>query len=368
MSGAPGVRVSGFFERTMAVVKSALGSLLLASTATLGSAELAQAQQRPADFTELSLEELLKLDVASLNVLGIHTHFAGQWMLSYKFMFERMEGNRDGTKRLGDGDVLQNFEVSPTDMDMEMHMAMVMYAPTDDLTLMGMLAYIRKSMDHVTRDGVRFPERSEGIGDLNVNALYTVYRYKRDRHRLILNAGMSFPTGSIDEKDFGPDPAAGRARLEYPMQLGSGTFDLLPGMTYIGQSNNWTWGGSVITTLRFGRNGHDYRLGNRYQLSTWAARKLTDWLSLSAQIDGQTWGNIHGADPGLDPKDEPTKDPNAQGGRRVDLLFGVNLYVPTGAVTGHAFAIQGGFPIYQSLDGPQLEVDWRLTVGWQWVF
>ncbi len=27
-----------------------------------------------------------------------------------------------------------------------------------------------------------------------------------------------------------------------------------------------------------------------------------------------------------------------------------------------------GLPVYQWLDGPQLETDWRLTAAWDWTF
>ncbi len=64
----------------------------------------------------------------------------------------------------------------------------------------------------------------------------------------------------------------------------------------------------------------------------------------------------------------PTADPNRRGGERVDLLFGVNFYVPEGSLKGHRLAVRAGLPIYQSLDGPQLETDWQFTIGWQWVF
>ena len=343
--------------------------VLLASVMIVGWTDTpAQAQKPPTDFTELSLEELMELDVLSIDVLGTHTHQAGQWMLGYRFMFMSMDGNRDGTKRISDSDVLKRFAVAPTDMTMHMHMPMVMYAPSEDLTLMAMFPYIRMSMTHITRENVRFTGTSEGIGDLQVNALYTFYRYKRWVHRFVFNAGFSFPTGSIDEQAFGADRAKGKARLEYPMQMGSGTFDLLPGIVYFGQTDTWGWKAEVIPTIRLGKNSHGYRLGNRYHLSAGGARKLTDWLSLSAQIDGQIWEHIHGADPALDPEEEPTKDPNIQGGKRIDLLPGVNFYVPKGRLKGHRFAIQGGVPIYQSLNGPQLAVDWKLTVGWQWTF
>jgi hypothetical protein len=321
-----------------------------------------------ADLTTLSLQELMKVDVISINVLGSHVHPAGQWMLGYEYMFEHIDGNRDGTHRVSQGQILDEFATAPTKMTMQMHMAMVMYAPSNDLTLAAMLPYILKSMDNVARDGTRFTLKSEGFGDLQLRGLYTVYALGEYRHRLLLNAGISFPTGSINEKDFGPDRSAGQSRLEYPMQLGSGTVDLLPGLTYLGQAETWAWGAEFVPTVRLGRNRHDYRLGNRYRLSAWVGWKLTEWMSISARLDGQLWENISGADPALDPMDAPTKDTNLQGGRRIDGLLGVNFYVPAGILKGVRFAVEAGAPLYQSLNGPQLQTDWLVHVGAQWTF
>ena len=52
-------------------------------------------------------------------------------------------------------------------------------------------------------------------------------------HQIHLNAGISLPTGSIDVEDQG--------LLPYPMQLGSGIYDLLPGITYNGQAHQFSW-------------------------------------------------------------------------------------------------------------------------------
>ena len=361
-------RVSAFGERRLAAVRRSIGLLLLALVATIdGSHNLAQAEE-PTDLTKLSLEELMRIDVISISVLGSHIHPAGQWMLSYEYMFEHMDGNLDGTRRVSRGRILERFNMAPTDMTMQMHMAMGMYAPTNDLTLMAMLPYVLKSMDVVTRDGARFTEHSEGIADLFTGALYTFYKLRGLEHRLVFNAGISWPTGSIDEKDFGPDRSLGKARLEYPMQLGSGTVDLLPGLTYFGQEETVAWGAEFIPTVRLGRNSHDYRLGNRYRLSGWGTWKLTEWLSVSGRINGGLWENIDGRDRSLDPMDMPPKDPNLQGGKRVDLMGGINLYAPRGLLKGHRLAVEAGAPVYQSLDGPQLQTDWLLHVGWQWVF
>jgi len=289
-------------------------------------------------------------------------------MLGYQFKFMNMDGNRDGTNSVSDADVLKDFKVTPTQMSMEMHMAMLMYAPSDDLTLMAMLPYKRLGMDHITRTGVRFRTVSDGIGDLELSGLYTFFRREFDQHRLVLNAGLSVPTGSIEEKDFLANPAKGKLKLPYPMQLGSGTVDLRPGITYLGQLENWAWTVEASGTIRLGRNNNSYSLGDRLHLSAGGNWRATDWLSPFIRFDSDIWGNIDGADPDLDPTLVPTADPGRRGGARVDVLFGINLYVDEGLLNGHRLAIQGGLPVYQNLDGPQLETDWQFSIGWQWIF
>ena len=94
-------------------------------------------------------------------------------MIGYQLMVMSMDGNLDGGQQISPEEVLQDFMVSPTHMRMEMHMFEVMYAPTDDLTLMGMVPYIRQSMDHLTRRGTSFATDSEGARRrLSVRALH----------------------------------------------------------------------------------------------------------------------------------------------------------------------------------------------------
>ena len=163
-------------------------------------------------------------------------------MIGYVYMLDHMNGNREGTHRVSDRRVLDAYNVSPTDMTMQTHMLMLMHSPSNSLTLMAMLPYVIKSMNHVARDGTHFVEHAEGPGDAEVRALYTVYSTAEFRHRLILSAGVGVPTGSIDRSLAG-------SRLEYPMQLGSGTFDLMPGLTYLGQTEQVAWGAEFIPTL-----------------------------------------------------------------------------------------------------------------------
>jgi hypothetical protein len=298
-------------------------------------------------------------------VLGTHTHFAGEWMVGYRYMVMDMEGSRDGTRSLSDNDVLASFPITPTRMSMQMHMLDLMYAPSDKLTLMLMQPFISMEMDHVTRTGARFTTESEGAGDLKFMVTWTAWQDKQHKHRLLLTGGISIPTGSIDEEDNTP---LGVQRLPYPMQLGSGTFDLRPGLSYLGEAEQWAWGGEFKNVIRLDENSNQYRLGNRYEVSAWVNRKLLDWLGAHTRIDSHWWGNIKGADPQLNPALVPTADPGRRAGERVDLLFGLDLYAPKGKLKNHRLSIEGGLPVYQSLDGPQLEVDWLLTGGWLWTF
>ena len=302
---------------------------------------------------------------APIGTMGDHTHHAGEWMLSYRYMIMEMEGNRDGTRKLSEQDVFAaGFMVAPTKMSMKMHMFGAMYAPSDNLTFMGMLSYLRISMDHVTRMGGRFTTESAGIGDLRLTGLYIIHRW--DRQQIHLNAGISFPTGSVDKR--GDTPQGSNQKLPYPMQLGSGTFDLYPGITYLGQTDLWSWGSQLGFTFHLGSNSEGYSLGDRAEATVWGARKWSDCLSTSLRIDGQFWGNIDGKDNDLNPAMVPTADPERRAGRRINLLLGINLYGRNGLVKGHRLAIEFGVPVYQSLDGPQLEMDYSLTAGWQYAW
>ena len=59
-----------------------------------------------------------------------------------------------------------------------------------------------------------------------------------------------------------------------------------------------------------------------------------------------------------------TAFPELLSGQRLDMLFGVNLLFPDFMGLENRLAAEGGFPIYQYLDG-QLETDSTVTFGWQ---
>lgn len=305
---------------------------------------------------------------APIGVMGDHMHHAGEWMVSLRAMRMHMDGMRDGTDELSSSEVFaEGFPVTPEKMDMDMLMFGVMYAPSDDLTLMAMVPYLSKEMDHLTSPMAgsrRFTTESQGLGDIQLSGLYRIY--DQDAQHVHLNLGLSAPTGSTDERD--DTPAMADAKLPYPMQLGSGTWDLLPGVTYLGQSNDWSWGAQGTVRVHLGRNDEGYSKGDSYDLTGWFARRLLQSLSASLRLDWSSWKNIDGSDSDLNPMMVPTADPDLQGGDRLDLLAGMNWYASSGALKGHRLAFEFGVPVYQDLDGPQLETDWIATLGWQLSF
>lgn len=307
-------------------------------------------------------------DHAPIGVMADHTHVPGEWMVSYRYMRMRMNGMRDDDDRVGANRVLESFPVTPIRMEMEMHMFGVMYAPIERLTLALMLPYVRSEMDHRLRDGRRFTTRSDGLGDIRALGLIELVA-ERD-HRLHAQLGFSFPTGSITEQDRLPASGNTTVRLPYPMQIGTGTYDFLPGLTYRGQRNAYSWGAQARGEIRLHENHAGYRVGNQYAVTGWGALELTEWVSTSLRLEWQQSLNYRGREESasVNPSVVPTADPGRQASARLDALLGLNFIMPAGPLAGIRLAIEAGLPAYQRLDGPALETDWTLTTGVQYAF
>ena len=325
---------------------------------------------------------------APIGVMGDHMHHKGEWMLSYRYMKMDMDGSQDGKSDISPTEIATTIanpffgmpmqpptlRVVPTQMTMKMHMFGFMYAPSDWLTLMVMASYLQKDMNHITFMGGMgttvlggFETRSSGFGDTKVSGL--IKMYQDDMHKVHANVGISLPTGSITEKDDVLTPMGGnpRLRLPYPMQLGSGTFDLLPGITYSGHSGAVGWGAQYSGVIRLGENDEDYTLGHEHRITAWTSYLLSPWISVSSRLAGQTIQAIDGQDSRIVAPVQ-TADPNNQGGDRIDFLVGVNLQGQSGVLRGQRLAAEFGVPIHQNLNGPQLETDWLFTLGYQYSF
>jgi len=294
-------------------------------------------------------------DHAPIGVMGDHTHNKGEFMLSYRYSDMFMDGMRSGKNSLTTAQVHANYMVAPTEMVMNMHMLGAMYGVTDKLTITAMLPYVEKEMEHQTRMGVNFTTQTSGIGDIKLGGLYSVTK------NAIVGLGVSLPTGATDERD--DTPMASNAKLPYPMQLGSGTYDISPSITLKFDHNDFTFGGQLNAVIRTGDNDENYRLGNQANATIWAGYTINDYIGVSARALAQTKGNINGTDADLNPNMVATADANNHGGETLDIGLGINGIYNDARIAGEVL-----IPVEQKLDGPQMENALKFTLGVQYAF
>lgn len=310
------------------------------------------------------------------------------------------------------------YRVLPTSMRMRMHMFGFMYGVNDTVTLTLMVPYLQNSMDHERNDGVKFTTRSEGFGDLRFGSLWRLWAVEAPSlgaHRFHMNLSLSVPTGSIEPTAVAPvahDGGPREIRLPYPMHLGSGTVDFYPGITYGGEMGRASWGVQAIGALRLNTNSNNFSKGDAYTINVHGAYELIEnTVSSSVRLSWNHWDAYDGFDSQINRQHichrpaanghmhnrhmrnghmmsdsgqhehvclhhgevnhaHPTVQtafPELLGGQRLDMMFGVNLLFPDFMGLENRLAVEGGFPIYQYLDG-QLETDSVVTFGWQAVY
>jgi len=296
---------------------------------------------------------------------SMHSHGGGgMWMAEYKFEHMEMKCCLDTTNEVSPEQVINDYGylMSPTDMTMDMHMFMVMYH-TSKYMVMLMAHYMSNEMGMIEPGTVAntydsSTMKSSGIGDtiLTVQAPW--------RYNLGFTAGMSFPTGSIDER--GPMGVTGTGDFRYPygMQLGSGTYDVILGMDYEDSRDKLAWGADFEYTLRTGTNDNDYTLGDKAILDGWVRWKFTNTIDGKANLQYRETGKISGADPELNPQMSPATDANNYGGRRIDLGFAIKYETPRMTSVGAEVST----PIYQNLYGPQMFVEWIAGIKFGFMF
>ena len=322
---------------------------------------------------------------APIGVMGDHLHEAGEFMVSYRYMLMNMEDNLQGTDSITPDEIVTTIpnrflgapmmpptlRVVPLEMQTAMHMVGIMYAPTDKLTLGLMLSLVDKEMDHVTYQGGmgtsqlgEFTTKTDGMGDTKLTMLYGLF--KNDSSQLMFNLGLSIPTGDVEERAriLTPMNTTPSPRSPYAMQLGSGSYDLEPGLTWKHQlAEDWKWGAQMKYLTRLEDNDENYNLGDRFTFANWFSYQLNSNVSTSLRLTYIDQDSIDGMDK-LIAAPVQTADPDNYGGQRWDLGFGVNFIFPG----DHRIALEYETTIDQDVNGVQLEMQDMLTLGYQLAF
>ncbi len=318
---------------------------------------------------------------APIGVMGDHLHGRGEFMLSYRFMPMGMSGLRDGTETLDDQTALQTANpffgnpdqppfqrILPREMRMDMHMVGSMYGLTDRLTLMAMGMFTANTMTLDTHNmpGApigSFETTSSGYSGASVSAMVGLADGAVRSHLIL---GLGIPGGSLDARGEAllPNGMRREVRLPYAMQIGSGSFAALPGIVIQTTRGNLTFGGQLRGHLPLGDNSEDYRRGNHTLATGWFMLQPTPAVAFSLRVQADWMDALEGRD-AMIAGPVPTADPANYGGTRLSGYLGLNLAGQSGVLREHRLAFELGLPLYQDLNGPQMERTWTLTVGWQ---
>lgn len=301
---------------------------------------------------------------APIGVRGDRVLSVGEFLVSYRYEALEQDGLRSATAELDLDEVLDVFQSTPFNLTQQRHLLELQFAAIENITLTARVPFIQNNMDQVTRNFDVFNSSTTGLGDVEVGALFNVY--EEGPYKAHVAAVASVPTGSFEEDGTN---AIGDGRLPYSMQLGSGTFDIQPSVTFQAMNQYGSVGFKGTGIVRMSENDAGYTLGNRVMVTSWFSFPVSDQLSFSARMEWQKWDPITGSDPAhataVSLIQDPSVFPDLIGGSRLDLPLGVNLNVQNGPLAGHRLGIEATFPVNEDLDGLELQQSWTVTVGWQ---
>ena len=305
---------------------------------------------------------------------------AGDTMVGVRYNYGFQSGDMmHGTSKVPDLQIvnqgcgpLLKCRYTPKNMDMSMVMVDIMYAPTDWMTLMLMPQFMSMDMHLRTLEGAPPPtpddihalhganpfHASSGVGDIFMGSLFKLYEVPG--HKIHLTAGFTAPTGSVNQR------VNGNSEFEhYGMQLGTGTWNAWPSLSYNGYSGDWNWGGQLSGNVPLEtHNDSGFASGTMFQSTAWGGYQLQDWLQGSvralftsqAQISGQYYGNFVPTG--------PMDMPQSYGGKFLDIGVGLNAHVKSGDFEGNHFGIEWLQPAYNDYNGYQLERKGSLWASW----
>lgn len=321
----------------------------------------------------------------------------GDMMVGYRFSHSRQSGSiLHGAHSVGvdvmaaNGCAGQPCQLAPDQMTMNMHMLELMYAPSDNLTLMlmpqwmdmrmGMLPLAQPAGGGHAHAATSHEHSTGGLSDTGLYALYGLF--DDSRHRINVSVGVTAPTGDVGIKlrKTATTPVYDQY-IHYGMQLGSGTWDLQPAITYSGSAGNWLWGAQLTGTVRLEkRNDSGFAFGNILQASTWAGYTWSQWLSTTLRGVFTSQGPIRGSYPAstgtvnnpntgspipfVPDHIGPFDFPGNYGGRYVDIGLGASAqFSPT-----NRLGVEWLLPAYRNINGYQLDRKGAVAVTWSLMF
>ena len=323
---------------------------------------------------------------APLGVFGADMPARGLLVLSAIPYFANFSHSQIGAKYISPQNVVANYgwyynptlnlRTVPIDMAVAQQSLTLAYGLTDSISLVLGTGFTEKHSHMMTFFGGAIPNPPfwnlfprgmsfPAVDSITDTTLAGIWRFYEDPiHRLQLNVGLSFPTGSAHEPGtlLQPNGTYQIARDFYGMESGTGTFDIMPGLVYRGGLDQWSWGLSYRARLPLAVNPEGYAWGDLHEFGAWGGYSWIPGLTTTLRLAGTLQGSIIGHDPQVVGKVQ-TADPNDYGGQRVEIFAGATINGALFGASAFDIAMEGGVPVYQNLNGPQLARNWQANMA-----
>lgn len=186
----------------------------------------------------------------------------------------------------------------------------------------------------------------EGLGDITVLGMYTIYQTQKDstllRHTLQAGAGVKAPTGKYDGTNNGS--------VNPSFQVGTGSWDYMLAAEYVTTLKSWGLNTMVNYVFKT-ENNKQYQFGNQLN---YAATLFYVWEKPGFTVVPQ--GGLAGEE----------YRANKQYGEEVPDTAGSIIFGKLGLEAGlgkFSIGLNGMLPINQSLTGGRVEANYRWAVN-----
>lgn len=322
------------------------------------------------------------VDHAPIGVIGDHFHKKGESMISLRHIKMYMGENRIGTEDVTDKQIIQlpnpyqmgimpsKLSVVPQDMEMDMTMLGMMYAPSDSVTILGMGMFMGKEMKLNTYKGMMdrallgtFNTSSFDLSDFSVSALIKLKKTENSRWHAQLGIQKSVGKATTAGEVLTPMNMTQSIILPYGMQSSDKSTALISALTYVTNREHWVFGGQLKMKTNIIEN--KWHFGNSLSPTGWLQRELSSKTSVSLRLTYSHQYPIDGRNNAIMAPVQ-TANPNNYGGKTIELGTGLNqlLKIFPG---DHAdrFGIEVSYPINQNLNGPQMKSGLSIQLGYQ---
>ena len=323
------------------------------------------------------------IDHAPIGVMGDHLHKRGEWMFSFRYIEMRMSDNLINGKSASTNDVLKqpnpfssmpgmppNLSVVPQKMSMRMIMPGLMYAPSNDITIMAMAMLEDKQMDlsvfqpMMNRNFLGgFKSSSNDLSDISVNALIRLQENPKSRGHLHIGLKKSIKNNEKKGVVLTPMNMRVSTILPYGMQISDNSTRVILGYTQVMDLNGFLWGNQVITQKILKRG--DWSFGESSVFNTWVQKSLSDNVSISGRFHFEQQDEILGRNTSIIAPVQ-SANPTNYGGKVLSFGFGLNFISNILNEAGKdRLAIEFLMPIHQSKNMIQMKDKVTFLLGYQ---